>query len=98
MGPFAASGGGRGIEGGPTMKRLAILIRAMLRALVFAPLCVSAPLCLSSPDLANAQPAFDRSYCGGQFAPDVQISACTTIIQSGEPQLNRAIAYANRGA
>jgi hypothetical protein len=51
-------------------------------------------------DAASAQLSLARARCANKekASPDLQISGCTTVIQSGkETQKNRVGAYTNRG-
>jgi tetratricopeptide (TPR) repeat protein len=53
-----------------------------------------------APSRPKLQQIVDRSFCGGDFAdrpPDLQIAACTVIIQSPiETQISKANAFHNR--
>lgn len=51
-----------------------------------------------APSRAYLQQAYDRSSCAARAAaPDIQIGACTAIIQSSEPPVNRQAAFVVRG-
>jgi len=48
---------------------------------------------------ASAQLSAAWTHCANKALPDLQISGCTAVIQSGgETHKNRAIAYSNRGS